>query len=125
MTSNVLCHAIRNHPPSLWNNSRLLVIDGFLTSAPDSTYITLTRSRNIGATASSAIESNATLTDLATNVIRGISAADKEKDYEYLQGPDHLFTLYEVLEEVIRWSLIFAVDYREHGGTSVEPGFWP
>ena len=34
-------------PPAVQNNSRLLVVDGFLTNAPDSTYITFTRSRNI------------------------------------------------------------------------------
>jgi len=49
------------NPPVLQNNPRLLVVDGTLTNAPDSTYITLTRSRNIADSAPSPVETNATL----------------------------------------------------------------
>jgi hypothetical protein len=49
------------NPPALQNNPRLLIVDGFLTNAPDSTYITLTRSRNISDLTPSPVESNATL----------------------------------------------------------------
>src|SRR5579864_1287622 len=50
------------NPPALQNNLRLLVVDGLLTSAPDSTFITLTRSRNISDSTPPPVESNATLT---------------------------------------------------------------
>ena len=62
---------------------------------------------------------------LDTNVIVGISAADKEQAYNYLAKPGHLFTLYEVLTG--GYSIVPNVcgDCREHGGTSVKPGFWP
>jgi hypothetical protein len=49
------------NPPAQQNNPRLLVVDGFLTNAPDSTYITLTRSRNISDSTPSSVESNAIL----------------------------------------------------------------
>src|SRR5579872_4159036 len=55
------CKKIYN-PPALQNNLRLLVVDGLLTSAPDSTFITLTRSRNVSDSTPSPVESNATLT---------------------------------------------------------------
>ena len=47
-------------PPALQNNQRLLIVDGTLTNAPDSTYITLTSSRNISGSAFSPAETNAT-----------------------------------------------------------------
>ncbi|HEY2649360.1 MAG TPA: DUF4249 domain-containing protein [Puia sp.] len=62
---------------------------------------------------------------LDTNIIQGISAADKQKDYEYLEGPGHLFTLYEVFRGGYSMVPNICGDCREHGGTSVKPGFWP
>lgn len=62
---------------------------------------------------------------LDTNVIIGISAADKPKDYEYLAKPGHLFTLYEVFRGGYSMVPNVCGDCREHGGTSVKPGFWP
>ena len=50
-------------PPSIENNPRLLVVDDFLTAAPDSTYITLTGSRNLTYTGSSSAESHATVVE--------------------------------------------------------------
>jgi hypothetical protein len=55
------CKKVYN-PPALQKNLRLLVVDGLLTSAPDSTFITLTRSRNVSDTTPSPVESNAALT---------------------------------------------------------------
>src|SRR5882757_936345 len=49
-------------PPAVKNNPGFLVVDGFLTSAPDSTYITLTRTRNIADTNTAPPETNAAVT---------------------------------------------------------------
>jgi hypothetical protein len=54
------CKKIYN-PPALQNNPRLLVVDGPLTNAPDSTYITLTCSRKIADSIPSPLESGAML----------------------------------------------------------------
>jgi hypothetical protein len=135
------CNKVYN-PPALQNNPRLLVFDGFLTSAPDSTYITLTRSRNILDSNPSPVESHATLIveaenryynytpywlscKLDTNVVVGISAADKQQIYEYLAQPGHLCTLYEVFTGGYSIVPNPCGDCREHGGTSLKPGFWP
>ena len=48
-------------PTVLKNNPRLLVVDGFLNSSPDSTYIKLTYTRNLRDTAPSVPALNATL----------------------------------------------------------------
>ena len=48
-------------PPVLKNNPRLLVVDGFLNSTPDSTYIKLSYTRNLRDTAPSVPALNATL----------------------------------------------------------------
>jgi hypothetical protein len=48
-------------PPVLKNNPRLLVVDGFLNSSPDSTYIKLTYTRNLRDTAPAVPALNATL----------------------------------------------------------------
>jgi hypothetical protein len=56
-------------PLALQNKPRLLVVDGFLTNASDSTNITLTRSRNISDSTSSLVESNATLMTEAVNSV--------------------------------------------------------
>ena len=48
-------------PPSIKNNPRFLVVDGFITGSPDSTIITLTRSRNIADSTSGPTELNATV----------------------------------------------------------------
>jgi hypothetical protein len=47
--------------PALQNNPGLPVVDGTFTDTPDSTFITLTRSRNIADAALSPDETNATL----------------------------------------------------------------
>jgi Domain of unknown function (DUF4249) len=60
------CKKVYN-PPALQNNPRLLVVDGFLTNAPDSTYITLTCSRKIADSTASSVESNAILMVEAEN----------------------------------------------------------
>jgi Domain of unknown function (DUF4249) len=57
---NIHCKEIYT-PPAIKNNPGLLVVDGLLTSAPDSTYITLTRTRNLSDTVPSPPESNATV----------------------------------------------------------------
>ncbi|HEX3080670.1 MAG TPA: DUF4249 family protein, partial [Puia sp.] len=62
---------------------------------------------------------------LDTNVKVGISAADKQKDYEYLAKPGHLFTLYEVFTGGYSMVPNVCGDCREHGGTSVKPDYWP
>ena len=48
-------------PPAVKNNPRFLVVDGFLTSAPDSTYITLTRTRNLSDSAAGPPETSASV----------------------------------------------------------------
>jgi hypothetical protein len=48
-------------PPVLKNNPRLLVVDGFLNSSPDSTYIKLSYTRNLRDTAPAVPVLNATL----------------------------------------------------------------
>jgi hypothetical protein len=48
-------------PPVLKNNPRLLVVDGFLNSSPDSTYIKLSCTRNLRDTAPAVPALNATL----------------------------------------------------------------
>ena len=55
---NIYCKEIYT-PPAIKNNPGFLVVDGLLTSAPDSTYITLTRTRNLSDTIPSPPESNA------------------------------------------------------------------
>ena len=60
------CKRIYN-PPALQNNPRMLVIDGFLTNTPDSTYITITRSRNISDSMPSPMESSANVMVEAEN----------------------------------------------------------
>jgi Domain of unknown function (DUF4249) len=62
---------------------------------------------------------------LDTNIILGVSAAEKIKDYEYLAAPGHLFTLYEVFTGCHSMVPNICGDCREHGGTSVKPAFWP
>jgi Domain of unknown function (DUF4249) len=81
------------NPPAQQNNRRLLVVDGFLTNAPDSTFITLTRSRNIADTGSITVESDATLmveSELASSmslqeirpgVYGGLIATDSSQKY--------------------------------------------
>jgi hypothetical protein len=64
------CKKVFN-PPAQQNNPRLLVIDGILTNAPDSTYITLTNSRNTTDAGSLAVESDATLM-VETEITPGI-----------------------------------------------------
>ena len=49
-------------PPAVKNNPGFLVVDGFLTSVPDSTYITLTRTRNMADTSTAPPETNAVVT---------------------------------------------------------------
>jgi hypothetical protein len=48
-------------PPALKNNPDFLVVDGFLNTAPDSTYIKLTHTRNLADTAPGMPELNASL----------------------------------------------------------------
>ena len=62
---------------------------------------------------------------LDTNIIMRINAADKEKDYEYLAKPAYLFTLNEVFTGGYSMVPNACGDCRDHGGTSVRPGFWP
>ena len=62
---------------------------------------------------------------LDTNIIQGISAADIQKDYEYLAAPGHLYTLYEVFRGGYSMVPNECGDCREHGGKSVKPVFWP
>ena len=62
---------------------------------------------------------------LDTNSIQGIRAADKQKNYDYLAAPGHLFTLYEVFTGAYSMVPNICGDCREHGGTSIKPGFWP
>jgi hypothetical protein len=57
------------NPPALQYNLRLLVVDGLLTNAPDSTFITLTRSRNVADSTPSDVESGANLTVEAENTV--------------------------------------------------------
>lgn len=49
-------------PPAIKNNPHMLVIEGMLTSAPDSTFITLKYNRNIGDTSAPVPELNASVT---------------------------------------------------------------
>jgi len=49
-------------PPAVKNNPGFLVVDGLLTSAPDSTYITLTRTRNISDSSPAPAETHALVT---------------------------------------------------------------
>jgi len=46
LITSIACKQVYE-PPAIKNNPRFLVVDGFLTSASDSTYITLTRTRNL------------------------------------------------------------------------------
>jgi hypothetical protein len=62
---------------------------------------------------------------LDTNVIQGINASDKRKDYDYLAAPGHLFTLYEVFSGGYSMVPNICGDCRELGGTSIKPAFWP
>lgn len=62
---------------------------------------------------------------LDTNVIQSISASDIQKDYEYLAAPGHLFVLYQVFRGSYTMVPNLCGDCREHGGTSIKPGFWP
>jgi Domain of unknown function (DUF4249) len=48
-------------PPAIKNNPRFLVVDGLITGSPDSTVITLTRSRNIADSTPAPPELNATV----------------------------------------------------------------
>jgi hypothetical protein len=56
-----LCCREYYEPPALKNNPNFLVVDGFLTGSPDSTYITLTHTRSLNDTAPGSSELNATL----------------------------------------------------------------
>ena len=62
---------------------------------------------------------------LDTNVEIGISSANKQQAYDYLAKPGHLFTLYKVFTEGYVMVPNICGDCREHGGTSIKPGFWP
>src|SRR5437764_15471519 len=80
-------------PPGLQNNPRLLVVDGILTNTPDSTYITLTHSRNVSDSMPSPFETNATviveaenttvmsLEEVRPGVYGGLLSLDSEKQY--------------------------------------------
>jgi hypothetical protein len=59
----LICFGCREYyePPALKNNPRLLVVDGFLNSSPDSTFIKLTYTRNIRDTAPAVPALNAIL----------------------------------------------------------------
>jgi len=59
----LICFGCREYyePPVLKNNPRLLVVDGFLNSSPDSTSIKLTYTRNLSDTAPAVPVLNATL----------------------------------------------------------------
>jgi Domain of unknown function (DUF4249) len=58
-----ICMGCREYyePPALINNPGFLVVDGFLNNSPDSTYITLTRTRNLRDTAPASPELNSTV----------------------------------------------------------------
>ena len=49
------------NPPSIKNNSRILVVNGFLGGGPDSTFISLTYTRNLIDTVPGDPESGATV----------------------------------------------------------------
>jgi hypothetical protein len=107
-----LTHCKREYnPPALQINPRLLVVDGILTSAPDSTYITLTRSRNISDTTISPIESNATLTVETEN-------ANKTPLEEIRRG---VYGGLLVLDSLQKYRL----DIRTSGGVSYRSDFIP
>lgn len=62
---------------------------------------------------------------LDTNVIVGISTADKQKDYDYLAKPGHLFTLYEVFTGDIRWFPMYVVIAGNTEELLLSPGSGP
>jgi hypothetical protein len=62
---------------------------------------------------------------LDSNVIRYADATDIQQDYEWLEAPDHLFTLYGESNGSLSMVPNMCGDCREHGGTTVKPAFWP
>ena len=58
------------------------------------------------------------------DVTTGIAPTDKQKAYEYLESPNHLFTFWYD-DGAYHLAQNFCIDCREHGGTNIKPSFWP
>jgi hypothetical protein len=62
---------------------------------------------------------------ITPEIVQSLSPGDKQKDYEYLEAPGHLFTFLYESNGGYFIAPNFCADCREHGGTTIKPAYWP